>query len=186
MIKSTLVVLCIVAFATGLHIDQEHDYTIGTPANPVFKGVITLQSDIGTYLSLCNTCGPSSLPDSASVHETNIQSPWVFWSMYQVGLYDLVLKARSGKYLARCTDCWVGGVRPDSAFVHSTSTYDSWAKWRFEKLSNGKWAIKSSDSGKYLSRCYKCVPGSPVDNFAFVHVDTPVNNPWAQWTIINR
>lgn len=46
-------------------------------------------------------------------------------------------------------------------------------------LPNGNWALKG-DNGNYLARCNGCVgSANGVSDFAFVHVGTWKDNPWA-------
>ena len=66
----------------------------------------------------------------------------------------------------------------DNAFVEAVTAF----LWTPEDMGNGKWAFKG-DNGKYLSRCYGCVPGSTQPDFAFVNAVTALNNPAAQWTV---
>jgi len=92
------------------------------------------------------------------------------------------LKSDSGKYLARCNNCWNKAAYPDAAFVHvSTPTGNPYALWTPERLANGKWALKS-DSGKYLSRCNGCVTGGTTPDYAFV-ANSNANAPYDQWTV---
>lgn len=95
----------------------------------------------------------------------------------------VALKADSGKYMARCNSCIPDAAYPDSAFVHVDDVNGSpWAQWEIENLGNGKYALKA-DSGKYLARCNSCIPGGAYPDSAFVHVDNPDGQPWAQWEI---
>lgn len=81
-----------------------------------------------------------------------------------------------------CNKCWNNAVSSDAAFVHIGSSDNKWAQWTPELLKNGKWAFKSH-TGKYLARCDSCARGASYSNFAFVHVDSPNDKPWAQWTV---
>lgn len=101
----------------------------------------------------------------------------------------MALRADSGKYLSRCSNCWTvgSGGGPDSAFVQATTPVGNLlAQWTPQYLGNGKWSLKG-DTGKYLARCGGpgCAwgPNNTITDFAFVNVDTVMNNGNAQWVI---
>lgn len=144
------------------------------------SGQINLLSDVGTYLARCNGCGPSSRADSASLHVSDPNASWAIWTVVDVGNGKVAFRADNGKYLGRCTNCWIGGFPPDSAFVDFPLS-DPAAWWTPIYLNNGKWAFKS-DLGRHLAVCTWCVAGV-VPNFAFAHVDSPSEGPWAHWTL---
>ncbi len=174
MIKTGILVLSLVIFASSLHIKMEHQAALSS-------GVATLQADNGAFLTRCNNCGPmqSGGPDSATLHINDKNSYYAAWNVETVG-NQVALKAESGKYLSVCTNCWARGAYPDAAFVNGGSPTGA-ALWTPEKQSNGKWAFKGSN-GKYLSRCNNCVGGGAVPNTAFVHVTNPAE-VYAQWTV---
>lgn len=58
--KIIIFTLCVIA-AFALHLPQSHLAT-NFPTGPV-----SLKSDIGTYITRCNGCGPGAAPDSASI-----------------------------------------------------------------------------------------------------------------------
>ena len=74
----------------------------------------------------------------------------------------------TGRYLARCHNCWKDSAYPDAVFVHETYLGNAWAQWTVEPLANGKFAFKS-DNDRYLARCHRCVHGGAKSDFAFVH-----------------
>lgn len=101
----------------------------------------------------------------------------------------VALKASdSGNLLARCNACVPKGAYPDNAAVHvpvAQLTSATWAQFYLQKLSNGKYALQSSDSSNYVARCNNCIPGGAYPDSAFVHV-TPAQlagAPWAQFTL---
>lgn len=98
------------------------------------------------------------------------------------GVY--ALKADNGKFLARCDGCVTGAAYSDNAGVHESATSSGWARWTVEKLANGKWSLKSVDSGKFLARCENCAPGI-FPNSAFVHV-ADASKAYAQWTLTQQ
>ena len=119
MIKSTVFLLCVVAFATGLHIDEEqHEQTTSV----LFPGRVTIKGYRGNFLVRCNGCGPSitGLYDTAAINKNSITGPWAYWLVEVYG-NKVAFKGDNGKYLARCTNCWVGGKYADSVFVHMTT-----------------------------------------------------------------
>ena len=103
---------------------------------------------------------------------------------------NIILKADSGNYLARCNNCIPNASYPDSAFVHVKEAEvrnSPWAQFTIKRLDNGKYTLKA-DSGNYLARCNSCIPRTSYNypDSAFVHVkEADVrNSPWAQWEII--
>lgn len=58
--KIIIFTLCVFA-AIALHLPESH---LGTTFP---TGQVNLKSDLGTYLSRCNGCGPGASPDSAAV-----------------------------------------------------------------------------------------------------------------------
>ena len=162
MIKTGILVLSLVIFASSLHIKMEHQAALSS-------GVATLQADNGAFLTRCNNCGPmqSGGPDSATLHINDKNSYFAAWNVETVG-NQVALKAESGKYLSVCTNCWARGANPDAAFVNGVSPTGA-ALWTPEKQSNGKWAFKGSN-GKYLSLCHNCVSGGTTPDAAFVHI----------------
>ena len=130
----------------------------------------------------CNNC-PQNAADSATIDELNPTASRAIWSVERVGS-QVALKSDNGKYLSKCTNCWVGASNPDSAFANGESASGS-SLWTPEYLNNGKWALKG-DNGKYLSRCLNCGNDSNYPNLAFVHIDNPTSSPYAQWTVSTR
>lgn len=167
------------AFAEGSVTTQGITFAV----NFIFptSGKINLLSDVNTYLARCNGCGPSPFPDSASLHVTDPNVSSAIWTVEAAANGKVAFKSDSGKYLARCTNCWIGGFPPDSAFVHVPSTSDPAALWTPISLFNGKWAFRS-DLGRHLAVCTWCVAGV-YPNFAFAHVDSPSEGPWAHWRL---
>lgn len=85
----------------------------------------------------------------------------------------VTLQADSGNYLARCTDCVGNAKYPDSAFVQVTPAEvktSSRAHFYLQRLSNGKYTLRSSDSGKYLAECENCSPNGISPDMAFIYV----------------
>ncbi|CAK4649082.1 unnamed protein product, partial [Aphanomyces euteiches] len=103
------------------------------------------------------------------------------WTVVCVDDGRYAFQADSGNYLARCNKCAPGAAYPDQAFVHVKDWQQQpWAQWRCFDYGDGKIGLQA-DSGKYLARCYNCIPGA-YPNSAFVHESNP-NQPWAQWTV---
>ncbi|DBA05368.1 TPA: hypothetical protein N0F65_007530 [Lagenidium giganteum] len=55
------------------------------------------------------------------------------------------------------------------------------AQWRLMRLANGKVALQNVDSYRYLARCNNCYYYGSYPDSAFVHVEDPLDAPWAQW-----
>jgi len=155
------------------------------PVAPIIKfptGPITIKCDTGRYLSRCTSCGSGAYTDSASISEINPKNSDAIWTAINYG-DKIALKADTGKYLGKCSNCWSQGAYSDSAFVHVPEVgSSSIALWIPEQLSNGKWGLKSSDTGKYLSRCTNCVNTGVYSDFAFVQAND-CNSSAAQWTV---
>lgn len=146
---------------------------------------IALRSDSGKFAARCTGCIPKELyPDNMAVHVTDVNQPFAQWYLQKLSNGNYALKSvDSGKYAARCRDCIPGALYPDSVFVQATDPNQPFAQWKLERLSNGKYALKSADSGKYAARCTGCAPGATYPDNVFVH-ETNVNSAWAQWEII--
>lgn len=85
----------------------------------------------------------------------------------------VTLQADSGNYLARCTDCVGNAKYHDSAFVQVTPEEvktSSRAHFYLERLSNGKYTLRASDTGKYLAECQNCSPNGISPDMAFIYV----------------
>ncbi|MDB9537445.1 hypothetical protein PN451_16685 [Dolichospermum planctonicum CS-1226] len=148
---------------------------------------VALQADTGKWLSRCRNCQNviGNNPDTATIHitkPTNDQ-PYAQFEVVNVGNGKIALKADTGKYLARCNSCIVGGSSPDSATIHVTDPSAPYAQFTPELLDNGKYALKA-DTGKYLARCNSCSPGAAYPDTVTIHVDSPVGASYAQWNMI--
>ena len=143
-------------------------------------GRIALRGDNGLFLARCNSCGPAAYPDSVGVHVSNSDEPWAIWTVSSFGS-KIILKSDNGYLLTRCNGCWSSSSYADAAFVHVGNPVGNvWSTWTPEIQDDGKWAFKG-DNGMYLARCNGCVTGGAFGDFAFVHVSTVANNPWALW-----
>lgn len=101
----------------------------------------------------------------------------------------VTLQSDSGNYLARCTDCVPNAKYPDSAFVQVTPSEvktSSRAHFYLERLSNGKYTLRSADSGKYLAECVNCSPNGISPDMAFIYVShaTIKETKDAQFTLV--
>ncbi len=113
---------------------------------------------------------------------TRNDEQWTIWTAEIFG-NKVVFKSDNGNYLTRCKGCWSSASFMDGVFTHvSTPVGNPWSTWTPEILEDGKWALKG-DNGMYLARCRGCVSGGSFNDFAFVHVGTVKDNPWAAWTI---
>ncbi|MEB3178822.1 MAG: hypothetical protein VKL59_07330 [Nostocaceae cyanobacterium] len=176
-------------FAAVLVIVATFNFSIA-PANAqtISQGCkIALQSDTGKWLSRCNNCQKvvGTNPDTATVHiaKPTADNPYAQFQVVNVGNGKIALKADTGKYLARCNGCIVGGAYPDSATIHVTDPSLPYAQFTPELLDNGKYALKA-DTGKYLARCNSCSPGAAYPDTVTIHVDSPQGNSFAQWNIV--
>ena len=93
MTKSTVLLVALVVFASGLHIKMQHQALLA-------DGPVTLKADIGTYLARCTSCGSTqgTGADAATVQETNSDFSNATWTLVSVG-DQIALKADNGKYL---------------------------------------------------------------------------------------
>ena len=95
------------------------------------------------------------------------------------------IKGSNGKYLSSSNGFDEDiGAYPVSASVSESDPTKPWTKWVVQ-VNGDKIALKSVDTGKYLSRCNNCwysVKNSKWDDSAFVHVDDQNNGDWALWT----
>jgi hypothetical protein len=161
------------------------DYSAISPRNPLVGKKIALQGDNGKYFSRCSGCQTTvgSVPDTITVHITapTADQPWSRFDVVDMGGGKIALKADTGKYVARCQSCVVGGTKPDFAFVHAADPAPAPVQFTPELLPNGKYAFKA-DTGKYLSRCDGCSP-SCVHSTVTIHSTNPANEPFAQWAV---
>ncbi len=153
----------------------------------MLKGLkIALQADTGKWFSRCNNCQQTvgNNPDTITVHIDSpvANHPYAHFEVVDVGNGKIALKADTGKYVARCNGCIVGGTYPDFVTVHVDDPSLPWAQFTPERLENGKYALKA-DTGKYVSRCRNCSPSSAYPDTVTIHIDDPKNAPSAQWTV---
>lgn len=142
MFRNILLLLLVLAsVVSALHL---HD------ASNLVAGNVTLTSDIGQFLKICNKCG-NVVPDSASIQA--VSDGTQIWKLEVIGS-KVAFKGTNGLYLTRCSGCWPGSSQIDSATVH-VPTPTATALWTPELQSNGKYAFKG-DNGKYLARCLAC------------------------------
>ena len=92
-----LIILCLIVLGSALHVN--HLATLSA-------GKITLQSDTGKYLSLCNRCGTSYYADSAAIYETDPNNPDAIFTVVPKANGQVALLGDNGNYLAKCTACW--------------------------------------------------------------------------------
>jgi hypothetical protein len=150
--------------------------------------MVALQGDTGSWLGRCNGCQKTvgdRIPDTAAVHvkAPGADAPFARFEVVDVGNGKIALKADTGKFLARCNACIVGGAKPDFVTVHATDPTQAYAQFTPELLSNGKYALRA-DTGKYVARCNACSPGASQPDTVTIHVDDPRSAPFAQWNII--
>jgi len=148
---------------------------------------IALKADSGKFAARCANCIPKeAYPDNMAVHATDLSQPSAQWFLRKLSNGNYALKSvDSGKYAARCNNCIPGASYPDSVFVHANDSNQAYAQWKLERLTNGKYALRSADSGKYAARCSNCAPGALYpDNVFFHELETSSSSPWAQWEII--
>lgn len=108
--------------------------------------------------------------------------------VYQTGI-PVTLQADSGNYLARCDNCVPNAKYPDSAFVHVTPSEvktSLYAHFYLERLSTGKYTLRSVDSGKYLAECEGCSPNGVYPDMAFIYVNRNAveHTKAAQFTLV--
>ena len=97
---------------------------------------IALKSDINKYLATCNNCWKNSLSrDSVlvfAVEPTSAQN--ALWTPEYLGNGKWALKAGTGKYLVRCSNCLSGAVAPNFAFASAaTPNGNPLAQWTITK-----------------------------------------------------
>jgi hypothetical protein len=98
-----------------------------------------------------------------------------------------LVSTETGLLVARCHQCVAGASKLDQVFIHIPAEQLSsapFAQWDLEYLSNGKVALRSADTGRYISRCRNCGPSEFVDS-ATVHVGASdlSTSPWAQFVL---
>lgn len=148
---------------------------------------VALQADTGNWLGRCNGCQKTtnnSVPDTAASHvkAVSASTPYAIFEVMSLAGGKIALKADTGKLLARCNGCIVGG-QPDALTVHATDSNAAYAQFTPVLLPNGKYALKA-DTGKYVARCYDCSPGATVLDTATIHVADPNAGAYAQWSIV--
>jgi hypothetical protein len=148
---------------------------------------VALQADDGTYFARCNGCQKTvnnRFPDTVTTHvKSPTEGAFAQFELLNVGNGKIALKADTGKFVARCNGCIVGGTTPDSAAVHVTDSSQAYAQFTPVLLANGKYGLKA-DTGKFLARCNGCSPGSSTPNTVTVHATDPNTQAFAQWRII--
>ncbi|QRN97078.1 hypothetical protein JRI60_50380 [Archangium violaceum] len=150
---------------------------------------VTLQADTGSFFSRCNNCQPSvnnGAPDSITTHITNVNTaPFAVFEVVDAGNGKIALKADTGKFVARCRGCIIGGSAPDFLTVHvAGTTPPEFARFTPELLPNGKIAFKA-DTGKYVNRCRGCSTSASVDTVT-INATAPKTDATAQWTVVSR
>ena len=148
---------------------------------------IALRADSGKYLARCNNCIPGGAkPDNGFVHIDNYEKgAYAQWYIEYIDKGTYALRSvDSGHYFSRCNNCVPGGAYSDNASVHLKDARGRYAQWIIQKLPNGKYALRCSDSGMYLARCNNCVPKGAYPDSAFVHVKDPKRAGYAQWDIV--
>jgi hypothetical protein len=150
---------------------------------------VSLQADTGAFFARCNNCQRSvnnGAPDTITTHINNADTaPYGQFEVVDAGNGQIALKADTGKFVARCNNCIIGGRFPDFATVHATDPSAAFAKFTPELLPNGKLALKA-DTGKYLNRCRSCSPGATVSDTVTVNATNPQADTTAQWTAVTR
>jgi hypothetical protein len=162
------------------------DYSGISSRTPLVGKKISLQADTGKFFSRCNGCQTTvnSVQDTVAVH-TAAATPDQTWARFEVvdaGGGKIALKADTGKYVARCQGCVIGGTQPDFAFIQSPDPGPAPVQFTPELLPNGKYAFKS-DTGKYMARCNGCSPGATVPDTVTMSSSNAATDPLAQWTI---
>jgi hypothetical protein len=162
------------------------DYSAIYPRSLPTGKKISLQADTGKFFSRCNACQTTvnSVPDTVTVHSTAAtpDSPWTRFEVVDAGGGKIALKADTGKFVARCNGCVVGGTMPDFAFVQSTDPGPAPVQFTPELLPNGKYAFKA-DTGKYMARCNGCSPGATTPDTVTMSSSNAANDPLAQWSV---
>ncbi|WP_257459279.1 fascin domain-containing protein [Archangium lipolyticum] len=150
---------------------------------------VSLQADTGTFFSRCNNCQQTvnnGAPDSVTTHINNTASaPFAIFEVVDAGNGKIALKADTGKFVARCRFCIIGGTAPDFATVHVAGpTPPEFAKFIPELLPNGKIALKA-DTGKYMNRCRNCSPGASTPDTVAINATDPRSDATAQWSVVS-
>jgi hypothetical protein len=173
----------VTAHATDPNKEAYAQWTIA----PVFpKGQkIALQADTGLYFARCNGCQKTvnnKFPDTITVHMKTATEAYDQFEVVEASGGKISLKSDTGKYVARCNGCIVGGKQPDVLAVHVDDPAAAYAQFKPVLLNNGKWALES-DTGKYVARCNGCSPGSAQPDTVTVHATDPNKEAYAQWNI---
>ncbi|SEM46139.1 hypothetical protein SAMN05444354_11746 [Stigmatella aurantiaca] len=150
---------------------------------------VSLLADTGFFFARCNNCQRSvnnGAPDSITTHINNADTaPYGQFEVVDAGNGQIALKADTGKFVARCNNCIIGGRVPDFATVHATDPSAAFARFTPERLPNGKLALKA-DTGKYLNRCRQCSSDTTVPDTVTVNATQPQTDVTAQWTVVTR
>ena len=173
----TIFIYCLLTFAVSLHLQEKHELTV----DDFPLGKVNIQSGTGNYLARCSICGTV---DTATVNETNADSPTAIWTVEWVGKY-VAFKADNGKYLTRCRNCWAPktALYQDAVFVNATSSADVNAQWKPEDLGSGFWGLRSWTTYKCLIKCLFCVNAFSIYNYAFVQPLSPKADIRAKWRV---
>eukprot|EP00873_Tetraselmis_striata_P036243 jgi/Tetstr1/456507/TSEL_043229.t1 len=96
----------------------------------------------------------------------------------------------NGNAVARCRNCVADGAKPDTVFVHVPAAQlesSLFAQWDVTELSNGKIALRSADTGLYMSRCNGCGSAS-LSNSVTVHIEAAdlEASPFAQFDLVSQ
>jgi hypothetical protein len=145
---------------------------------------VYLVSDTGFALARCNNCGPTAngVADTAAVYGKCGDS-FAQWRMFtgcdgQVAFQSI----DTGKYIARCRNCWQSAAYVDGLFIVTGEANDSVAQFTMISNDDGTYGFKG-DLGNYLARCHNCVTGATQSDFAFEHTNDPTA-AYARWKVV--
>jgi hypothetical protein len=163
----------------------------GPPSQVLTPGSkVSLQADTGSFFSRCKNSQQSvnnGAPDSITTHITNANPvPFAVFEVVDAGNGKIAFKADTGKFVARCQGCIIGGSVPNFVTVHVAGpTPPEFARFTPELLPNGKVALKA-DTGKYVNRCRNCSSGAAVSDTVTINATDPRSDVTAQWTVVSR
>ncbi|KAG9401734.1 hypothetical protein AC1031_007447 [Aphanomyces cochlioides] len=162
-------------------------YKRGSNCNFNDGDVIGLLADTGKYITRCSNCIPrGTFIDSVSLQLPMANLPaYQYWTVYNADNGKLAFKGDLGNYLARCYNCAPGSTYPNMIFDHVADwRANPLAQFSCEDAADGKIALKA-DTGRYVTRCWKCVPGGP-DELVSMHVNDWREGAWAQFTVVRK
>ncbi len=152
------------------------------------EGVVSIQCDVGTYLSVCIEC-PKTVNSKAGSYKvaTLTENYGVEWETHfrikRLANGNYTFQTELNTYMAVCAKCIQQGSAQDGIIFNTTIPGKS-AQFMVNELPNGKYTIQSVLNNKFIARCEQCVKGSATtrkDMVQVVLVDK--SSPASEWEI---